>query len=156
MQNKYVFNKVCKKDIKEIYDIVKEYLPLYEINYLTQSVIYEKDKKIIFKTIKDAKKDIIGKEILIEIYNKETFIINTTENSICIRISNGTEEKLAKIKLKDNIITRYFLYSNPEVENHSEEKYLIKYNDFREYNNSESIITCIDKLKPKNKTRKRS
>ena len=158
MKNKYIFNRICKKDITEIYKITEDFFPVYEAGNLNQCVIYEEDKKIIFRPIKDKNNTVLGKEIKIQVNdNKKIYIIKKLDNSIGLDIINDLETVKIKISLKDSIITRNISYFNIDNENHIEEKYIINgYKDYENYLNSKTIIESINNLKTKNKTRKRS
>ena len=158
MNDNNIFNLLCQKDIEDIYNIIKPYLPDFDIGNLSQSIIYESHKKILCRSIKNSSKEIIGKELMIQVYDTgEIYKLIYKENSIKLeKIHQNANEKV-KIKLEDYIIKRSFTYKEDEKASFLEETYNLNSDqDLNEYIKSNSIEETMNKLKNKNKIRKRT
>lgn len=155
------FIDVCRKDIIEIYNFIQEYLEDLDIRGLNQSVIYDFDKKIICRSIKNKNKDQIGKEVAIYVYEtKEVIRVIKRENSMKLEYSYHRDIPVKyyfKVSLNDSIIKRYFLLSkNSEKEYYKETYVLNNKENLYDYQNSDSIGNIFNDLKQQNKTRKRN
>lgn len=152
------FRFLCQKDIKVIYDIVNEYLLDCDIDSLNQSIIYEEDRKIICKSIKNNYNEKIGKELVIHVYDTgDTYKIKDRLDSIIYEKNNRDTEEKVVIVLNNYTLMRHFLFKNGDLISTSEEIYNLKSkNEFKNYLDSDSVEMCIYKLKNKNKIRKRT
>ena len=149
--------KVCKKDIEEIYNIIDPYLPDYNIFSLDQSIIYDTEKTIIYKTVRSESKEKMGKEIIIKLEDpEEIYIIKEENNKLTFKqILEDSKEKVI-ISIDDNLLSRNFVYSENNKTLATQEEYNLNYkNEEYKYNNSNSIQESFELLKSKNKVRKR-
>lgn len=153
-----IFRFLCQKDINQIYEVVEEYLPDCDVDRLTQSIIYEEDRKIICRTIKNKDNEKVGKELIIQVYETGD-IYRIKDKEDCIKyekINKNTKEKI-KIILDEYTIKRCFLYNKEGAVSTLEETYNLDSKDeFNNYLDSDSIEQCMYKLKNKNKIRKRT
>lgn len=156
MNNK--FKKVCKKDVEEIYNTINPYLPRFDVFNLNQSVIYEKQKTLVCKAIRNDSKEIIGRELTIKLFDVgEIYILKDEENSLFLkRIYSDIREEVM-ISLESNNLKRCFSYTHGDSTLSIQEEYDLNYKieNYR-YNNSDSIKENINVLKSKNKVRKRT
>lgn len=152
-----IFRFFCQKDIEEIFDIVDKYIPECDIDNLNQSIIYEEDKKIICRSIKNKYNEKVGKELIIQIYDTgDIYRIKDNENYIKYEKNNHNTKEKVKITLENYTIKRCFLYKNKDVELTKEETYNLELKkDLHDYIYSDSIEQSMYNLKNKNKIRKR-
>ena len=155
------FIKVCEKDIKELYNMIEIYLPGYEIKHLNQSAIYDENKKIICRSIKNDKKENIGHEIAIYCYDNRDIIklikrLNSIRFEKLYHENNCYIKEKVKISFSNNTIERCFSYSKDSKKENIIERYDVSNKDsLIDYFNSSSIEDMISNIKVKNKTRKR-
>lgn len=162
MENKNSFLSACEKDIKEIYGIVEPYLPDFEVGHLEQSVIYEQNKKILCRSLKNDKKTVIGHEIAIYVYDTGEIVrLIKRENSLKLERhyygNNDLVKKMIKVCDRNDIVKRYFTYCDGTQKIQYDEKYDFNNSlSISDYLNSNSIESTFAKLKNKNKVKKRT
>ena len=140
-----------------MYDIVSPYLPRFDIFNLNQSVIYEKQKTIICKAIRNASNDIIGRKTIIKLYDTGVvYILRDKGNNLSLEKMLSNIREKAVVSLDDNKVNRYFSYSENDSKVFMEESYDLNYKieNYR-YSNSDSIEENLNVLRNKNKVRKR-
>lgn len=149
--------KICKKDVDEIFGFINPYLPGFNIFDLNQSVIYEKQRTIICKTIRNKSDEIIGKQIIIKLFDfGEAYILKDEGNSLTIEKMYSNIKEKATISINDNILNRSFKYIESDSKSYIEESYDLHYkSEYYKYINSDSIENNLNVLRNKNKTRKR-
>ncbi len=138
--------------------MVNAYLPDCDIDSLNQSVIYEEDRKIICKSIKNIYNEMVGKELVIYIYETgDRYKIEYKLDYINYEKTDRDSKEKIVIVLDNYVLKRYFLYKNADSITTSEEIYnLESKNELQNYLDSDSIEKCMHKLKNKNKIRKRT
>lgn len=156
------FLSVCEKDIKEIYSMLDPYLPDFEIGHLDQSMIYEKNRKILCRSLRNDKKTIIGHEIVIYVYDTgEVARLIKRENSLKFEnhyyCDNSFIKEMVRISYKNGVAKRYFTYCDGFEKIQFDEKYdFNSSSDVNNYLNSDSIKNTFEELKNKNKVKKRT
>ena len=159
MKNEDAFVKICYKDIEEIYDILGPFLPSFDIMNFEQSIIYENDKKILSRFIKNDIGEKIGQEVVIHLYDTDERIRLIRLNSIIslektyYSNNNKFQEKVC-ISFDNCFIKRYFSYDNSYDVLNDKENYNILSN-YGDYLDSPSINDIMNKLKCKSKVKKR-
>lgn len=158
MKDENSFYFFCKRDIDEIYSIISPYMPKVDIKNLEQSIIYEENKKTICRRIKDENKNTIGNEVLIQLYStEEIYKLRHLNNTIKLEKRDKKEVKKVMISFENCNIKRKFYYKDNERTYSKEEVYGVNLEkDFYDYMNSYSIETTMNKIKTKNKQKKRS
>jgi hypothetical protein len=151
------FYKVCKKDVDEIYNVISPYLPRFDIFNLNQSVIYEKQKTIICKAIKNTSKEIIGHKTIIKLFDiGEIYVLKDKGNNLSLERTYSDIKEKTIISLNNNKIDRYFSYNNKDSKTFIEESYDLNYKiEAYRYSISDSIEDNFNVLRNKNKVRKR-
>ena len=157
------FKNICKKDIEEMLKIINVYLPDLEEWNLEQSAIFEDDKRIICKSVKDNKNNKLGYDIRIHITddNNSFYHFRYMHNNVFLIKKTWNNDKVSTegvcVLLNNNEITRIVkIQSNEKIALH-EKKYNINNKmDLQAYLNSESFQSIIADLKVNRKERKRN
>lgn len=102
-------SNIYKKDIEDIFDFVGLYIPNLENWYFDQSIIFEDNKKIIFKAITSNNKK-IGNQISIvnigdNVFNYDLVLL---EDSVSLSKSYVKDKKFIKENMKIEIGDSYF------------------------------------------------
>lgn len=167
------YNK-CKEDIESIYKKINKYLPDLASWQLEQSVIFEKDKKILCKAITDDKNEKIGHQITIDVMEDKmySYKLISLENNLELTKTYSQDNQLAlektSVSLNEENIKRDCSYHiDNEISNYQETYNLkdktrnittdISYIDFFPIRNLEEIMFDIkqDFTIKKNNTKKR-
>ena len=156
------FKIICKKDIDEIITIINEYLPSLEKWHLEQSAIFEENKRIICKSIKDRNNIKIGYDIRIHINGDQNVFVHFryTNNSIFLIkkmwIDKNHITLNMNVSLINNEIIRKISIKDENGNSSYDESYDVDcINDLQSYFDSESLSEIIINLKEKSKIRKR-
>ncbi len=155
---KQSFKSICKKDIVEILSIIDEHLPKLEKWYFDQSIIYEKNKRIICRSIKDYENNKIGNEIRVHINDTKNvfYCLRYKDNSIYLLEKDGYNTKMIYVTLNDIIIKRQIEINNEIGKSIYKKEYcVLNENDLLEYETSESLNDVLNNLNKKDKVRKR-
>ena len=153
------FRSICEKDIIEVLSMFEKYLPNLEKWYFNQSIIYEDNKKIICRSIKDNENYKIGNEIRIHVIENKSiyYFLRYKDKSIYFLEKEGSNTKMIYVALNDILVKRQIEITNKQEKNSYKEEYCVLNNkDLEKYNNSKSLEELINSLKPKQKVRKRN
>ena len=153
------FKNICEKDIIKMICMIEKQLQNIEKWYFNQSIIYEDNKKIICRSIKDNENYKIGNEIRIHINEDKSiyYFLKYKDKSIYFLEKEGSKTKMIYVALNDIIVKRQIEITNAQEKNSYKEEYCVLNNkDIEKYNNSKSLEEIINSLKTKSNLRKRN
>ena len=131
-----------RNDINDILNEVFKYLPKLKDWYLEQSVIFDDNKKVLFKALRNDQNEKIGNQIIIDILLDTIYNYNLIIQDDSVKLTKIYQEKdklikeTKKITINDDEITRKCVLNVNNCKTKYEETYSFK--------DDESIISIND------------
>lgn len=118
-------DNIYSNDIKNMYDAIDCYIPKLDNWYLNQSIMFEDDKKIVFKAITDDDEK-IGNQVSIVFNNDDRIVFTKLKDKVflCKSYTKDNIFEYMSVSKKNNCFYRNLMYSR----NNDEYSYCEKYN----------------------------
>ena len=100
-----------RNDINDILEEVFKYLPKLKDWYLEQSVIFDDNKKVLFKALRNDQNEKIGNQIIIDIFLDTIYNYNLIMQNDLVKLTKIYQEKDKLIKETKKIYGALWTFS---------------------------------------------